>query len=179
MTDGDSRFPIIATQWIDRASSLFVVSIRECCFYRHQRKSPIASGSIMSFCWNASNDCFMLSFSPSITNQFTEHALYKVGYDGLAVTAEEIGRYRSRSNKQTRLIRCALWNANNMLLSAIFDEAHSELVVFNWERERREVVKHLHDEIIAIKELECNDHSRFRIACLSEKRIHFFELYYS
>lgn len=158
----------------------------------------------MSFSWNADNSCFMLSFSPNRTRIFTEHALYKVTFDETVVKAQEIDRYRSSSKKQTRLVHCTLWNVEDSLFSAVFDETHSRLVipnflvilfyrvivllkcknlflqvVFNWGRERHVVENFVGDAIIAIKEMKGFDSKNTRLACLSEKELYFFDVCYS
>uniref|UniRef100_A0A0N5ABZ9 RING-type E3 ubiquitin transferase n=1 Tax=Syphacia muris TaxID=451379 RepID=A0A0N5ABZ9_9BILA len=181
LTDAGSRFPVIALHWIERTSSLIVVSIRECCIYRHQIKTSIVLGSIMSFSWNGARNCFMLSFPPSGARLFTEHVLYKVKIDGSVMETIEVDRYRSHSSKQTRMINCALWNAKQTLFSAVFDEAHSKLVVFNWSKDKRIIEAFVPDGVISIKELEISKNNelciKFRIGCLSESRMHIFELH--
>ncbi|MCP9265851.1 E3 ubiquitin-protein ligase RFWD3 [Dirofilaria immitis] len=132
---------------------LFVTSLKECVLYHHMQPYVLISdeGSINSFCYDQGSNNVMLTFAPS-------------------------QRHETKSFKKlTRVIRSAFWTAPYGLLSAVYDETNSHVVLYDWIRKCPIVVKRVNDMIVDIKEIVTSDMQHFQLGCLSETAVYFLK----
>ncbi|VDM51101.1 unnamed protein product [Toxocara canis] len=179
LTGGTGRRPILYVQALRSIHAVMVVSVWDCVLYHHQKQYTLISnaGSISSFCYELESDSFLVSFGPCERHTTARHMLYRLMIADSNIVADCIRVYNSRSTKQTRLISCALWNTSTGQISAVFDEANSQLVILDWTRQQMEVMfRRIEDEVVAVKEIRTDDPCRFRVVCISETKAHFFDL---
>ncbi|VDK42500.1 unnamed protein product [Anisakis simplex] len=179
ITGGNGRRPILYVHSLRSIHATIVVSVRDCTVYCRQQQYTLLTdiGSIISFCYETNTDTFMVAFGPNEEYSTVRHVLYKLNADEMNIGKELIRSYISRSNKQTRLISCALWNVGNAHLAAIIDEAHSQLVILDWNRPNLEVlIRRIEDDVVAVKEIPVGSQHNYQVVCISETRAHLFEL---
>uniref|UniRef100_A0A914ZGV4 RING-type E3 ubiquitin transferase n=1 Tax=Parascaris univalens TaxID=6257 RepID=A0A914ZGV4_PARUN len=155
ITGGSGRMPVIYVHALTSVYAVIVVSLKQCTLYYRQQPHILVSdgGSINSFTYDSMSDSFVVSFAPDDRHLTTRHALYRLVLDEENVEVTYVRDYNSRSTKQTRMISCAFWNTPSGHISAVIDEAHSQLVVIDWTHRRNEVIRRIDDEIVAVKEI--------------------------
>ncbi|KAM3725928.1 E3 ubiquitin-protein ligase [Dirofilaria immitis] len=171
------RLPIINLQFCTRQSFLFVTSLKECVLYHHMQPYVLISdeGSINSFCYDQGSNNVMLTFAPSQRHETVTHMLFSLDLNSEHKKLRHIHTYRSLSKKLTRVIRSAFWTAPYGLLSAVYDETNSHVVLYDWIRKCPIVVKRVNDMIVDIKEIVTSDMQHFQLGCLSETAVYFLK----
>ncbi|EFO26605.1 hypothetical protein LOAG_01878 [Loa loa] len=171
------RLPIINLQFCTRQSLLFVTSLKECVLYHHMQPYILVSdqGSINSFCYDQESGNVMLTFAPSQRHETVTHILYSLDLDGEHKELRHIHTYRSLSKKLTRVIRSAFWTTPHGPLAAIYDEANSHVVIYDWIRRCPTVVKRINDMVVDIREIVSGDMQHFQLGCLSETAVYFLD----
>uniref|UniRef100_A0A915PYB5 RING-type E3 ubiquitin transferase n=1 Tax=Setaria digitata TaxID=48799 RepID=A0A915PYB5_9BILA len=171
------RLPIISLQFCTRQSLLFVTSLKECVLYHHMQPHVLISdqGSINSFCYDQESNNVMLTFAPSQRHETVTHILYSLDLDGECKKLCHIHTYKSLSKKLTRVIRSAFWSTPCGPVAAVYDEANSHVVLYDWVRKCPTVVKRVNDMVVDIREIITNDMQHFQLGCLSETAIYFLE----
>ncbi|VDK77776.1 unnamed protein product [Litomosoides sigmodontis] len=180
ITCNRGRLPIINLQFCASQSLLFVTSLKECVVYHHMQPHVLISdeGSINSFCYDQESSNVMLTFAPSQHHETVTHILYSLDLDGEHKKLRHIHTYRSLSRKLTRVIRSAFWTTPHGPLAAVYDEANSHVVLYDWVRKCPAVVRRINDMVVDIREVVASDMQHFQLGCLSETAIYFLEARY-
>ncbi|VDM94906.1 unnamed protein product [Thelazia callipaeda] len=177
ITCNRARFPIINLEFYPKQSLLFVTSLRECVLYLHQQPHVLVSdqGSINSFCYDERSGKVMLTFAPSQHHQTVTHVLYSLDLTGEQKKLKHIHTYRSDSVKLTRVVRSAVWDSSYGPIAAIYDEANSDMILYDWTRRCPAIVKRIPSAVVDIREVTACDLRNFLLGCLSETTLYLFE----